>query len=356
MKLLIITQVIDTEHPILGFFHRWVIEFAKNCEHVHVIALQVGEYNLPENVTVHSLGKDEGKGRFTYLLRFYKLIWSLRHEYDNVFVHMNQIYVILGALLWGIFSKPIGLWYAHGAVTTSLHIAVFLSQKVFTSTRQGMTIDTPKRIIVGQGIDTEVFKMLEKKEEQDLKLITVGRVSVSKNIDTLLRACVQIKEQNIPFSFKIIGPATIPSEVEYLKKMKLFCSELKLDDEVQWVGPVAQTDLPMYLQSADVFIHDGATNSLDKALLESVLCGCVVISSNPAYRDLDVSSSEELLYKPKDVNALARAVLRVQQLDSSVRGQEMQPVLDYICSNYSVSNLISGIISAYSGNKRSKLG
>ncbi|MCD5381655.1 MAG: hypothetical protein LR008_03730, partial [Candidatus Pacebacteria bacterium] len=107
MKLLIITQVLDTEHPILGFFHRWVEEFAKHCEQVHVICLQEGRHDLPDNVTVHSLGKEshqtggatlkrtEGTGKvvprvlsrlitkLTYILRFYKLIWQLRHEYDG---------------------------------------------------------------------------------------------------------------------------------------------------------------------------------------------------------------------------------------------------------------------------------
>ena len=96
MKLLIITQVIDKNHPVLGFFHRWVEEFAVHCEHVHVICLQKGVFDLPVNVTVHSLGKEDGVSRATYLLRFYKNIWQLRHEYDSVFVHMNQLYVLLG--------------------------------------------------------------------------------------------------------------------------------------------------------------------------------------------------------------------------------------------------------------------
>ena len=29
MKLLIITQAIDINNPVLGFFHRWIEEFSK---------------------------------------------------------------------------------------------------------------------------------------------------------------------------------------------------------------------------------------------------------------------------------------------------------------------------------------
>ena len=35
MKLLIITQKVDSADPILGFFHQWVEEFAKHCEFGH---------------------------------------------------------------------------------------------------------------------------------------------------------------------------------------------------------------------------------------------------------------------------------------------------------------------------------
>ena len=129
MKLLIITQVLDTEHPILGFFHRWVEEFASQAELVHVIALQIGTHKLPENVHVYSLGKEQGQSRIKYLWRLYRCIWKLRHSYDGVFVHMNQQYVPLGYPLWKLLGKRIGLWYAHGAVSRSLRLAVRLADR-----------------------------------------------------------------------------------------------------------------------------------------------------------------------------------------------------------------------------------
>ena len=58
MRLLIVTQVVDQNDSVLGFFHRWIEEFAKNCEKVHVICLKESVHNLPENVAVHSLGKE----------------------------------------------------------------------------------------------------------------------------------------------------------------------------------------------------------------------------------------------------------------------------------------------------------
>src|SRR3989344_3044591 len=100
MRLLIVTQKVDIKDPILGFFHRWIEEFAKNFEKVIVVCLEKGEFYLPENVKILSLEKEESKSKVRYIVHFYKYIWEERKNYDTVFVHMNQEYVLLGGLFW----------------------------------------------------------------------------------------------------------------------------------------------------------------------------------------------------------------------------------------------------------------
>ena len=56
-RLLITTQAVDLDDPVLGFFHRWIEEFAKHCESISVICLKEGRHDLPDNVHVYSLGK-----------------------------------------------------------------------------------------------------------------------------------------------------------------------------------------------------------------------------------------------------------------------------------------------------------
>lgn len=347
MKLLIVTQVIDTEHSILGFFHRWVEEFAKHCEHVHVIALQVGKYDLPDNVTVHSLGKEAGKSKLIYLWRFYSLICTLRSEYDNVFVHMNQIYVILGAPVWRVCGRKVGLWYAHGAVTISLYISAWLSDSIFTSTQNGMRINTLKRKIVGQGIDTDIFTTAPKSDSKTLRLITVGRITESKNIDTLLKACGELKKQKVKFVFKVIGAPMSESEKKYQNTMEELADKLNIAQEVEWTGAVSNFDLSPHLQQSDIFIHDGSTNSLDKTLLEAALCGCVVVSSNPSYKEITKDFSPELLFMPRDEYGLSKILAQVSNLDLGIKEAVMKQVVYTIRSNHSVEGLISGIVTKF---------
>ncbi len=39
-RILIVTQTVDTQDPVLGFFVRWIEEFAKHAEELTVICLE----------------------------------------------------------------------------------------------------------------------------------------------------------------------------------------------------------------------------------------------------------------------------------------------------------------------------
>src|SRR3989344_1078070 len=157
MKLLILTQKIDINDNVLGFFHRWVEKLAEHCEKVTVICLQKGEYRLPGNVRVLSLGKPaqgwSASGgdvrhwvfnRIKYILKFYKYIFRERKSYDSIFVHMNPEYVILGGLFWCLWNKKIVLWYTHKAVNWKLKLAEKIVNKIFTASEESFRLPSKK--------------------------------------------------------------------------------------------------------------------------------------------------------------------------------------------------------------------
>mgnify|MGYP000064714087 CR=1 FL=1 len=157
MKILVITQKVDTNDPILGFFHRWIEEFSKYYEKVCVICLKKGGHDLPPNVSIYSLGKEEGESRIKYITRFYKYIWNLRKEYDVVFVHMNQIYIVLGGILWRIWNKKIGLWYVHRQKSLSLWLSAYITNVIFTSSKESFGYQNSKVNYLGHGIDVSKY-------------------------------------------------------------------------------------------------------------------------------------------------------------------------------------------------------
>ena len=61
MRLLVLTQIIDPKDSVLGIYHKLVASLAQKFEHIEVICLTLGKYDLPKNVTVQSLGKEKAQ-------------------------------------------------------------------------------------------------------------------------------------------------------------------------------------------------------------------------------------------------------------------------------------------------------
>lgn len=348
MRLLIITQKVDSNDPILGFFHRWIEEFAKHCEQITVICLYEGTHNLPGNVCVFSLGKERGVSRLRYVLNFYHLVWRERKNYDAVFVHMNPIYVILGGLLWRVWKKKIGLWYTHKNVDLKLRIAEKLTDIIFTASRESFRLVSDKIKIVGHGIDTEVFSPVEKKEENKMsRVVTVGRISPAKDYQTLIEAVEILVSENVPILVDIIGnPATIADE-SYLGDLRALAQEKKLGGTIRFVGSVPNKELPAYLRQADLFVNMSHTGSLDKAVLEAMACGVLVATSNEAFADVFGMDPQMSLLSSGDAYALARRIRELNSLIKIKRDEVVKRFRDVIVEKHNIKSLIPCILSFY---------
>lgn len=278
MKLLIITQVVDTEDPVLGFFVRWLEEFAKHAERVEIICLKSGRFNLPENVRVHSLGKEKRRSRVGYLLNFYRYIWRLRHDYDEVFVHMNPEYVILGGPLWRLLHKRIALWYTHKSVNLRLRIAEAFSDIILTASKESFRLKSRKVRIMGHGIDTDFFSPDQSIVREDWAL-SVGRLMQSKRHDLAIRLAVQEGR-----SLRIVGEGPERPYLEVLAR--------EIGAHVQFLGGMNQLQLRDEYRKAACLIHTSETGSLDKVVLEALACGLPIVTNDPALKHLETEDSQ----------------------------------------------------------------
>ncbi len=327
MKILIITQKVNKDDSVLGFFIRWIEEFAKQADEVTVICLEEGKHSLPMRVL--SLGKEKGAGKLVRVFRLYKYIWQYRKDYDAVFVHMNQIYVILCWLPWFLMRKKISLWYAHGKVSFSLKIANLFCRYIFTSTENGLNLQTKKRRIVGQGIDTELFKP-NIFEKENNRLITVGRISVIKNVDKI----IDILEDLNDFYLDIVGIPIYQNDFAYNEKLKIKIKDLSLKENIIFSGSVNQENLPKKYNQANIFINLSDTGSLDKVILEAMSCGLHIVTTNKSARELENIEFIENFDKDKIVSIIKN----IDQNKLNLQARE------FVVKNHSMQNLISKII------------
>jgi glycosyltransferase involved in cell wall biosynthesis len=344
MKFLIVTQVLDKNDPILGFFHRWVEEFAKHCEAVTVICLKKGVCELPDNVHVFSLGKEDGVSKFEYVRRFYLYSWRKRSTYESVFVHMIPEYLILGAILWRFLRKRVGFWYAHGAVTFKLRVANLLANHIFTSTNEGFRIGSRKKKIVGQGIDCTHFKLGPPHDVT--KMITVGRITRLKHLDVLINAVGLLNKDNFGYVLHIYGLPVTEDDFVYLKELHTLINDLGLSKTVIFCDAVTYAELPDTLRRYGIFLSAGQTGSLDKAILEAAATGRTVISSNQGAR-VFLKSTDDRLHIRNTPEDFCEAVRNCEKLTPVQLSELAHTLSESVRKEHELASLIRKIVSFY---------
>ena len=286
MKLLIVTQVIDRDDPVLGFFCHWVEEFAKHFERIEVICLKEGKHDLPENVRVHSLGKERGRpffGTFAYIARFKLLAWRLRRDYDAVFVHMNQEYVLVYGLVWKLLGKPVYLWRNHYAGSWLTDIAAAFCTKIFCTSKHSYTAKYRKTELMPVGVDTARFKPDASIERQPHSILFLARIAPSKRVEMLVDALALLARDGVVFSADFVG-SSLPAHESYQASLKKRARPL--GDAVRFLPGVPNSETPRLYKSHEIFVNASPSGMFDKTLFEAAACGCAVLSSSKDFAEL----------------------------------------------------------------------
>jgi len=349
MKILILTQIVDYNDDVLGFMHGWIAEFAQTCEQVTVICLKKGQADLPANVKVLSLGKEDGRSRIKYVVNFYKYIWRERKNYDIVLAHMNYEYINLGGIFWRLLGKKVGLWYAHGHVPFGLVTAEKITNLIFTSTKSGCRLNSKKVNVVGQGIDVEKFKVVapEARLNNRNQIISIGRISLSKDYETLIKAVEILKRKNLKLKVQIVGGPAVQADEKYFSDLKRQLIDKKLTEEIKFVGPVANKDIINYLVNAAVFVNMGQTGSLDKAMVEAMAVELPVLTCNEAMLEVLGNYKTELMYAKKDSQGLADKIESIINMPGEQYLAFGKNLRQLVIDNHSLKKFVNKILNLY---------
>ncbi len=321
MKLLIVTQVVDANDPVLGFFLLWIEEFSRRAKQVEVICLKEGKHELPVNVRVHSLGKERGEKRFAqrfvYAARFKLLAWRLRHGYDAVFVHMNPEYVVLSGVFWRLSGKRVVLWYTHRQVTWKLRLAALIANVIATAAPESMLLKSKKLAVMGHGVNTAQFIPTERDAtfHTPLRLVSIGRITPIKNLEVVIDALVILRTRGVEAELTIVGTTAVPSDRMYERKLHEQISKLNLDTRVHFTGSRAYAQMPLMYSEQDISINAAPTGGIDKVVLEAMACGVPTLVSNKAFTPLLYERRTQLLFSQGDSQELASKIEALYRAD-----------------------------------------
>jgi glycosyltransferase involved in cell wall biosynthesis len=342
MKLLIITQKVDINDDNLSFFHRWVEKFSERLEKVYVICLSVGEYDLPDNVHVFSMGKEEGYSKMKQFLLLQSYLLKNLSNVDGVFIHMCSIYAICSYIPAKIFGKKMILWFAHKNLGWKLRLTEKLVDKILTASRESCRLKRRKKIkIVGHGIDINRFKPSDNtNEKNNFVILSAGRINPSKDLETLVEAAdILIRKGNINnLKLMIAGNPITAAEGVYLTKIKDIINEKGLSDNFEFLGSVPNYKMPEYYQASDVFVNLSHTGSMDKVVLEAMACGIPVLTCNESFDSL---LDKKYRFEKKNYKELADKIFRIKN-DGFKDG-----LRKIVVDNYNLDNLIDKITNEF---------
>jgi len=336
MKLLIITQKVDRRDPVLGFFHQWLLKLSSSFDKLTVICLEHAEDELSDQIKILSLGKENGPSRLKYLLRFYEYLWQERGNYDAVFVHMNQEYILLAGWWWWILGKKVYLWRNHHSGNWLTDVAIFFCQNVFCTSQYSYTAKYQKTILMPVGIDTAIFKPDDSLAKLPNSILFIARMAPVKKPHILLEALKKISDWSVIFQADFYGNPLPPNE-NYYRQLKKEVTVDNLGDRVHFYLGVPNTEITPLYNRHEIFVNLSSSGMYDKTIFEAMSCGSLVLVSN---KNLDGEIDPMFLFQEGDAIDLAQKLKRLLLLSPAEKRRLAADLKSYSDKYHSLDLLV----------------
>ncbi|MBX4189053.1 glycosyltransferase family 4 protein [Candidatus Parcubacteria bacterium] len=345
-RILIITQKVDREDSLLGFFHYWIENVAKQADKVTVIALGKGVYSLPANVQVYSLGKERGTPKFMQAIKFYIYAFRALMECDGIFVHMVPEYVRAVWPLNVFFRRPVAMWYAHIHVGPAARWAIDHVDYVLTASKESFEFDSSKVVVTGHGIDTDLFKPdpLVKKEPL---ILTMSRISRVKRLDVFIKAIKLLKDRHkdMPIRALIAGRLARPEDAEYQRELKALIHLYGLDDVFGWYPEITNSEMPAIYNKAAVFVRMQGGGGFGKSELAAMSCGVPSVIPTDVYKKDLGEFAENTYFKEDDAEELALRIEGVLSWDTDTKSRYAKIARGIVVDKHNIEKLAKVIVS-----------
>ncbi len=347
---MLLSLSVDPGDPILGFTVRWIRALAEHVEEIHVIAMKAGRVDLPDNVTLYSVGKERGYSEARRALIFYRQLFHVLRtaRIDVCFAHMNIVFGVMAGPLLLLKGIPLVTWYAHRQVSLMLKVAYHLSSKIVSINQASYPYRKDRFVSCGHGIDTALFIPGQEEQAHPDLLLSVGRLSPIKGLMTLLEAVALLRQKGLDVVCALVGDPT-EHDAAYAESLRARARELGLEGAVRFVGAVDNTETVAWYRRCALHINcSPADHSLDKAALEAMACGKPSLSSTRGFRETMGDWAAQLLFVQDDAHDLALKIEHVLQMEQAEREKMSGQLCDSIAGQHSLGRLSQKLVTVFS--------
>jgi len=175
--------------------------------------------------------------------------------------------------------------------------------------------------IIHNGVDFNRFQ--EKQNTDDLRskfgdkkiLLTVGGLKSRKGQDIVIEALAKVKKEYDNFCYLVVGDGV------WMNDLKSLVESLRLSENVFFTGSLAGEELVKYFQFCDIYVHTPRNKNwhfegFGIVYLEASACSKPIIAADSGgIKDAVVDNKTGLIVPEEDVDATARAILKLIQDD-----------------------------------------
>lgn len=312
---------------------RWAGYFAERGHKVSLVSIREGEpLKGVEQVSLKPLKKEK---RLSFFLRLMDHFLSVRRvvghtKPDILHSHYANLPGWYGAFcnfhpfvltLWGgdiladqgafkfPFSRRLTRWAMEKADLVTVH-SRFLRDEALRLGEVGGKIK-----MIHWGVDVTRFRPRTEVHRLRTALgLGSGPVVLSMriphpiyNIETIIKS-IPLVRAHVP-DVKLIVKEYL-AEPGYMEVLRGLVDRMRLRDAVTFVGEVPYEHIPLYLNTADVYVSIPSSDGMPISLMEAMACGTApVLSDLPQYKEMIREGENGLYVPPRDEVALSQALI-----------------------------------------------
>jgi len=146
----------------------------------------------------------------------------------------------------------------------------------------------PQRVrVVPPGVDLGMFQPVDRAEARrkisygaGRILLFVGRLERLKGVEIAIRSLGLLRDrQHDDVRLLILGEDSHEGDESEKDRLKAIAAEVGVRDRVDFIGSIAQHELPYFYAAADVCVMPSYSESFGLVALEAQACGCPVVAS-----------------------------------------------------------------------------
>jgi glycosyltransferase involved in cell wall biosynthesis len=161
----------------------------------------------------------------------------------------------------------------------------------------------PQCRVISNAYDDALFRNIQ--ALRDRQLIFVGRLVSDKGLQVLLAALALLRDDGVRPRLTVVGTGP---DSDFLA---VKCRDLRLSDQVEFVGKKAGPALAALLNSHQILVVPSLVwESFGIVALEAIACGCTVVACEGSGLTEAIGPCG-VSVPPGDAHALARAILRL---------------------------------------------